>query len=69
LDHPTGLAVDSAAVYVADTRNERVRGVFSGPLPVLPEGPSTILIPIAAGVLVSGALLMARRRRRRQLSY
>jgi sugar lactone lactonase YvrE len=69
LNHPTGVVADAAAVYFADTRNERVRGVFSGPPPVLPEGPSAILLPIAAGVVAGGALLIVLRRRRHQLKY
>jgi len=65
LTGPTGVVVDSSAVYFSDTGNERVRGVFLGPSPVLPEAPMAILLPVGALVVTGGAVGLARRRRRR----
>lgn len=63
LNGPTGaVAVDGTAVYFADTKNNRIRGVFNGPPPVLPESTWTILLPII-GVLLLGAFVVIRRRR------
>ncbi len=67
LDHPTGtIAIDSDAVYFADLRNQQVRGVFSGPPPVLPEVRWTLALP-ASAVLVGGAAFFVRRRRRSRM--
>jgi LPXTG-motif cell wall-anchored protein len=65
LSQPTGnVAVNSTAVYFGDTGNNRVRGVFSGPLPVLPETNWAILLPLGGLVLAGAAgFVMIRRRR------
>lgn len=66
LSFPTGaVAVDGTAVYFSDTGNQRVRGVFNGPPPVLPESSFPVLLPIGGGVIVLGgaAALFIRRRR------
>jgi hypothetical protein len=64
LAHPTGtVAADASAVYFADVANQRVRGVFNGPPPVLPESRWAILFPLGAlAFLGIGGLLMLRRR-------
>lgn len=64
LDHPTGVAVGGTAVFFADSANQRIRGVFVGPPPVLPEAPRALLLMIG-GVAVGGATLLLARRRRR----
>jgi LPXTG-motif cell wall-anchored protein len=64
LDNPTGLAVDGTAVYFSDTKNERVRGVFLGPPPVLPEASHAILFVLGGGAVIGGASLLIIRRRR-----
>jgi sugar lactone lactonase YvrE len=64
---PAGdLAVDGTTVYFADTGNQRVRGIFTGPPPVLPQSSVAILLPITAGlvVLAGGSAIWFRRRRR-----
>jgi hypothetical protein len=67
LNGPTGsVAMDGTALYFADTGNQRVRGVFTGPPPVLPESNLVVLLPIGAGlVFAAGATLMVIRRRRK----
>jgi trimeric autotransporter adhesin len=63
---PTGnVAADGAAVYFADTGNQRVRAVYSGPPPVLPQTSMAILLPISAAlvVLAGGSVVWLRRRR------
>jgi hypothetical protein len=63
LARPTGaVAVDATAVYFSDTGNERVRGVFNGPPPVLPESPLVVGLPVGAVVLIAGVVLYRRRR-------
>ena len=67
LNTPTGSgAMDGTALYFADTGNQRVRGVFNGPPPVLPETNLVVLLPIGAAILLGGggALAVTRRRRR-----
>ena len=64
LDRPTGsIAIDSDAVYFADLGNQRIRGVFSGPPPVLPEVPWALGLPLIALVVGAGGLWLRRRRR------
>lgn len=61
---PTGsLAVDGTAVYFSDTGNQRIRGVFGGPLPILPEVPYAVLLPLSGVLIVGIGLWMMRRRR------
>jgi hypothetical protein len=68
LFHPTGSgAMDSTALYFSDTANAAVRGVFTGPPPVLPETNWAILLPLSFLGLLGGGLLIALRRRRRQV--
>jgi sugar lactone lactonase YvrE len=62
---PSGLvASDGTHLYFADTGNERIRAVSSGPPPVIPETSYILLLPISAVILGGGALLILRRRRR-----
>ena len=64
---PTGSgAMDGPALYFADTGNQRIRGVFNGPPPVLPESTWTILLPLSALVLLGGGLFIVGRRHRRR---
>jgi sugar lactone lactonase YvrE len=66
LASPTGsLAISGSAIYFSDTANARVRGVFTGPPPVLPETQWAIALPLAALILVAGAVLLRHRRRTR----
>jgi hypothetical protein len=71
INTPTGnLAVDASSVYFADSNNERVRVITSGPPPVLPQAGVAILLPLTGGlVVVGGALLVMLRRRRRTASH
>jgi len=65
LSVPEGdLAVDANNVYFTDTLNERVRRITGGPPPVIPESPLFVLLPLSALVLIGGAFIVARRRRR-----
>lgn len=60
---PTGsIAADGTAVYFSDTANNRVRGVFTGPPPVLPEAGWVVALPASAILLAVGYLLIRRRR-------
>lgn len=69
LHSPTGaVAVDGSAVYFADTGNNRVRGVFNGPPPVLPDTALAILLPITGVLLLGGVVLWRRRRNRAVLT-
>jgi hypothetical protein len=67
LNKPTGsVAMDGTALYFADTGNQRVRGIFNGPAPVLPETNLLILLPIGTGlILAAGTGFVIFRRRRR----
>ena len=63
---PAGsMSVDGTALYFSDTGNERVRGVFSGPPPVLPETNWAVLLPLSAAALLGGGFLAMSLRRRR----
>jgi len=62
LRSPTGIVADGAAVYFADTGNNEIRGVFTGPPPTLPETPFLIALPVAA-ILIGGAGYLIVRRR------
>jgi sugar lactone lactonase YvrE len=64
LNEPLGIVADASAVYFADARNQRVRGIFSGAPPVLPQTALTILLPMSAGLLIAAAAVVVRRRRR-----
>jgi hypothetical protein len=69
LCNPTGqMSMDGTALYFADTCNNRVRGVFTGPPPVLPESVLMILLPISAAALLGGGALIIRRLRRQRIS-
>jgi hypothetical protein len=67
LNRPWGIvALDGNSVYFADSGNNRVRRIMSGPPPVIPEVSfNTITLPLSAlGVmaLTWGALTLRRRR-------
>ncbi len=63
---PTGdVAVNSGAVYFADTGNQRIRGIFVGPPPVLPEVQWFVALPLSVLAVGAGAWLLVRRRARR----
>jgi trimeric autotransporter adhesin len=63
---PTGdVAVNSTAVYFADTGNQRIRGIFVGPPPVLPEVQWLVALPLSVLAVGAGAWLLGRRRVRR----
>jgi trimeric autotransporter adhesin len=68
LSHPTGVVADSSAVYFADTGNERVRGVFSGPPPVLPESSFPVFLLLSALAVAGGGVVWGARRRRHRVS-
>jgi sugar lactone lactonase YvrE len=62
LKFPTGdLAADGSAVYFADTFNQRLRGIFTEPAPVLPESALAIALPLSAAVLIVGGWFVLRR--------
>ena len=66
LNHPTGqVASDGNALYFSDTLNQRVRGVFTGPAPVLPDSTLAIALPLTAVAVIGGAggIFWLRRRR------
>jgi sugar lactone lactonase YvrE len=68
LRFPVGdMAADGSAVYFSDTFNQRVRGIFTAPPPVLPESNLAILLPLSGLLLVAGGLAVRRVRRRRRL--
>jgi hypothetical protein len=63
---PTGsLAISGSTVYFSDTANSRVRGVFMGPPPVLPETQWAVALPLVAVFLIGGIFLVRRLRRTR----
>jgi sugar lactone lactonase YvrE len=69
---PTGeVAADGSAVYFSDTANQRVRGIFTGPPPVLPQSDLAILLPLTGAVVIVGILgggaVLRRIRQRRKL--
>jgi hypothetical protein len=69
LAFPTGsIATSSSAIYFSDLANQRVRGVFTGPPPVLPETQWVIALPLATLVLGGSTYLLVRRRRRAGIS-
>jgi sugar lactone lactonase YvrE len=69
LKFPTGdMAADGSAVYFSDTFNQRVRGIFTGPPPVLPESNLAILLPLSGLLLVAGGLAVRRLQRRKRLA-
>jgi hypothetical protein len=64
-----GLPIGSPAVigtdvYFSDTANQRVRGIFMGPPPVLPETAFVFLLPVIAIAAGGGVLYWWRRRAR-----
>jgi hypothetical protein len=69
LAFPIGsIAASGTNIYFSDTANQRVRGLFSGPPPVLPETQWAIALPLATFALGAGAYVLVRRRRRAGLS-
>ncbi len=63
LSIPTGaVAVDGTAIYFSDSGNERVRGIFNGPPPVLPETAWVVALPIGVVAILGGFVLYRRRR-------
>jgi sugar lactone lactonase YvrE len=69
---PTGdLVADGSAVYFADTANRRVRGIFTGPPPVLPQSDLAIMLPVSGGLLLlailAGGLVRRRLRKHRKV--
>jgi sugar lactone lactonase YvrE len=72
INTPTGeVAADGSAVYFADTANQRLRGIFTGPPPVLPQSDLAILLPLSGAIVISGVLgggvVLRRMSRRRKL--
>jgi trimeric autotransporter adhesin len=66
LNTPTGnIAANATTLFFSDTGNERLRGVFQGPPPVLPETQWAIFLPLGAILLGGGALFLVGFRRRR----
>ena len=64
LANPTGsIAVNAGAIYFADPGNQRIRGIFTGPPPVLPEAPWVVALPLSGLALAGGVWLLRRRRR------
>jgi sugar lactone lactonase YvrE len=69
LAFPTGsLAISGSTIYFSDTANARVRGVFMGTPPVLPETQWAIALPLVALFLIGGVLLLRHLRRTRRAS-
>ena len=66
INTPTGdVAVNGTTVFFSDTGNERLRGVFAGPPPVLPETQWLIALPLGTIALAGGAFFLVGYRRRR----
>jgi sugar lactone lactonase YvrE len=66
LNTPSGdVAANGAAVYFADQGNQRLRGIFNGPPPVLPQLDLAIVLPLAALFVGAVGYLLMRIRRRR----
>jgi sugar lactone lactonase YvrE len=66
---PSGpIAAGGTAVYFSDTGNQKVRGVFVGPAPALPETSYAILLPITAALIAGGAAVFVVYRRRRRVT-
>jgi hypothetical protein len=69
LAFPTGsLAISGSTIYFSDTANARVRGVFMGAPPVLPETQWAIVLPLVAAFIIGGVFLVRRLRRTRRAS-
>jgi hypothetical protein len=68
LNFPTGVATSALpgglTVFLADTANNHVRGITSGPPPVIPETNELWLLPLSAVLVAGGAFVIVRRRRR-----
>ncbi len=65
LNTPTGAAaMDGTTVFFSDTGNQVIRGLFSGPPPVLPQTDWAILLPFGMIALLGGFLFLVQRRRR-----
>ena len=65
---PSGITADGTNVFFSDTGNQRGRGIFPGPSPVLPDSSLSILLPLTAVGLLGGAGGFVWLRRRRQSS-
>ncbi len=71
LNIPTGaVAFDGTTVFFSDTGNQRVRGLFTGPPPVLAQIDWAIILPLGALGLFGGSFIIVqwRRRNRRQVT-
>jgi hypothetical protein len=69
LAFPTGsIATSGSDIYFSDLANHRVRGVFMGLPPVLPQTPWAIALPLATLALAGCTYLLVRRRRRTGIS-
>jgi hypothetical protein len=69
LAFPTGsIAASGSDIYFSDLANQRVRGVFTGPPPVLPQAPWAMALPLVAAALGACTYGLVRRRRRAGLS-
>ena len=69
LNGPTGsMAMDGTALFFSDTGNNRVRGVFNGVAPILPDSSLAIALPLTALALIGGTAGFLRLRHRRQIS-
>jgi sugar lactone lactonase YvrE len=65
LASPSGtIAVNGNTIYFADTGNQRIRGIFTGPPPVLPETQWVWALPLSALALGGAVYLVWRRRGR-----
>jgi NHL repeat len=63
LNTPTGAAaIDGTTVFFSDTGNQVVRGLFTGPAPVLPQTDWAVLLPFGMIALIGGFFIVQRRR-------
>jgi len=67
LNSPSGeVALDGTALYFADPGNNRVRAIFNGPPPILPETSFPAGLPILGAALLGAAVVLYRVRRRQR---